>query len=331
MDPEATPVAVSCGPAPRDEWERACRSCAYATFFHTPLFSDIFLKATGPAAAAAPLAVRFGDGALAVIPLVRRRYLAGLMRLDWSMPAFTYGGWVSGDTLSAAHCRALAGVLQARADLVWRENPYDPVLGNLDIPDSQDDFTQVIDLRTGFAGAAARFDYAHRKAVRKAVDGGVTVAEASDFDDWKRYISLYEASLERWQKKGTVRSRAYTESLFRALYECPAEHRKLWIARQAGKDAAGIICLYWNGHAAAWLGAGASELFGFRPNNLLYETAIRHAAQAGCRWFDCNPSGGLSGVVEFKTHLGAQKMRSRIVNRRSTARRLAELFRSMGR
>jgi hypothetical protein len=39
-------------------------------------------------------------------------------------------------------------------------------------------------------------------------------------------------------------------------------------------------------------------------------------------------SAGLKGVVEFKEHIGAQKIRSRIINNRSLLRRAAEYLRS---
>ncbi len=66
-----------------------------------------------------------------------------------------------------------------------------------------------------------------------------------------------------------------------------------------------------------------------RPNNLLYEHAIRHAAEEGYRWFDCNPSAGLPGVIEFKKHLGTIPLRSRVIDKKSSLRRLMERLRSL--
>ena len=315
----------SCRAAQREEWERICTSCPYATFFHTPLFADIFVRADGGRTAHGAQMVHFSDGAAAIVPLVNKRFFGNLLRVSLSMPGTTFGGWVSADTLTEAHARELAAHLcEGGRNLVWRENPFDPQVGRIDLANCRDDFTQAIDLRDGFEAASARFDHAHRKAVRKALASGVSIVEASSFDEWESYFALYSASRTRWKEKGLLRSRGYDRALLRALYESPPGHRRLWIAHVNGTAAAGILCFYWNRHAVAWLGAGAAEYFACRPNNLLYEYVIQNAAQAGYHWFDCNPSGGFKGVEEFKAHLGAKKLRSRIVNQRSPLWRAAD-------
>ena len=316
-------------PAERNEWDRACLNCEYATFFHTPAWVDVFAKTTGGAMAPATEAITFSDGLSAILPLARRRYLGGLVRLFWSMPAHTFGGWISEHPLTAEHARLLAGHLGKLQDLQWRENPYDPALASIALPRAHRDFTHTVDLSGGISAVEDRFDYAHRKAVRKAVASGVTVAETELFEEWESYFSLYEASRARWKERRIARGGGYPHSLFTAIYESRNEGRKLWLARVNGIPAAGILCFYWNCHAVAWLGAGKAEYFMYRPNNLLYEYAIRHAAGQGYRWFDCNPSAGLRGVIEFKEHLGAVSRQSRVVEKKTALRRAAERVRSL--
>jgi lipid II:glycine glycyltransferase (peptidoglycan interpeptide bridge formation enzyme) len=245
------------------------------------------------------------------------------------MPAHTFGGWVSETSLTKEHARQLAACLFTMRDLVWRENPYDPVLGSIEIVNGAYDFTQTIDLRQGFAAAKMRSDYSHRRAVRAAVENGVSIVEASNADQWQNYFSLYKASQERWGRRNLFKGRGYDRALFRAIYESPAEHRKLWLAHVNGTPVAGTLCFYWNRHAVSWSSAGDAEFFKkFRPNDLLIDHVVRHAAETGYDWYDCNPSAGLKGVVEFKEHIGAQKIRSRIINNRSLLRRAAEYLRS---
>ncbi|MBN1130830.1 MAG: GNAT family N-acetyltransferase [Chitinispirillaceae bacterium] len=315
--------------ASRQEWEQACRECGHATFFHTPHWAALFSASGRGRIVPAAERVEFSDGASAVMPIVYKWYLLRSLRLYWSMPAGTCGGWVSADALTEAHARLLVARLDGIRDLVWRENPYDPLLRAIELPCSADDFTQAIDLRQGLAAAEARADHAHRKAVRKAREKGVVAVEASDFGQWKSYFSLYQDSRRRWKERNLPANRGYDRAFFDLLYRSPAEHRRLWLAQVDGTPVAGILCFYWNRHAVAWLGAGAADHFGCRPNNLLYEHAVRHAAGAGYHWFDCNPSAGLKGVVEFKEHLGAQKLQSRVVNRRSFLRRAAESLRGI--
>jgi hypothetical protein len=316
-------------PAGRDEWERACRACDYATFFHTPAWVDLFTKTTGGAMAPATEAITFSDGLSAILPMARRRYLGGLVQLYWSMPAHTFGGWVSEDSLTAEHARLMAEHLGKRPDLQWRENPYDPVLQSIALPLAHADFTHAVDLSGGISAVEGRFDYAHRKAVRKAVASGVTVAEGVLFEEWESYFSLYGSSRARWKERRLARGGGYPHALFQAIYDSGCGGRKLWLAKVKGVPAAGILCFYWNRHAVAWLGAGEAEFFMYRPNNLLYEHAIRHAAGQGYRWFDCNPSAGLRGVIEFKEHLGAVLRQSRVVEKRTALRWAAERARSL--
>jgi hypothetical protein len=315
--------------AERDEWENTCRGCDYATFFHTPRWVDFFGQANGGAMVPAPETITFSDGTSAILPMACRRYRGGIVQLYWSMPAHMFGGWLSIDALTVEHAKLLAGYLQGLPDLVWRENPYDPILKSVELSSAREDFTQMIDLSEGFESAAQRFDYAHRKAVKKALAAGVSVAEAVRFEEWESYFKLYDASRARWQERNLLRWEGYSRPLFKAIYESAPSGRKLWLARVKGVPASGILCFYWNRHAVAWHGAGGAEFFMHRPNNLLYEHAIRHAAGAGYRWFDCNPSAGLAGVIEFKKHLGAIPLRSRIVEKKSSVRRLAKHLRDL--
>jgi hypothetical protein len=329
MRASAAVTIISRRAAQRDEWERICRACPYATYFHTPDFVDIFIRTDASRMTPATQLLKFSDGVEVIVPLVSRNFFGKLLSISFSMPGTTFGGWVAADVLTAAHTAELIVFLCGIRNLEWRENPYDPTLGVVALPQSRDDFTQAIDVRQGFAAASGRFDHAHRKAVKKAHTSGVSIVEASGFDQWESYFALYAASKDRWRRRGLLRNRGYDKALVRALYESPPGCRKLWLAQINGRAAAGIVCFYWNRHAVAWLGAGAAEFFACRPNNLLYEHAIRHAAESGYHWFDCNPSGAFKGVVEFKTHLGAQRLRSRVVSQRSALWRLAERMRSI--
>jgi Acetyltransferase (GNAT) domain len=322
---------VGSRPATREEWVRVCRGCDYATFFHTPYWVDIFTGTNRRRMASASERVEFSDGTVAVIPLVYTNYMGNRMRLYWSMPAHTYGGWVSSMQLTEAHARAIVARLHAMPNLVWRENPYDPLLKGIELSCCREDFTQAIDLRYGFDAAKSRSDYAHRRAVQRALERGVSVIEAGDFDQWRKYFLLYKASLERWKEKRQLHNRSgYGLELFKAIFNCPVECRKLWLAQVNETPIAGVLCFYWNRHSVSWHGAGAGELFNkYRPNDLLYDHASRRAAENGFHWFDCNPSGGFKGVADFKEHIGATKMRTRLVNQRSGVLRTAEFLRGI--
>ncbi|MBN2036653.1 MAG: GNAT family N-acetyltransferase [Chitinispirillaceae bacterium] len=306
------------------EWEECCAGCAHATFFHTPHWADIFANARVNHMVPCGRSIEFSDGVVAILPLSYKKHLGGATRSYWSMPASCFGGWISRTTLTQEHCRLLIAYLDTFPDLFWRENPYDPVLLKMEIPGAEEDFTQSIDLRKGIEPARASADYSHRRAVKRAREKGVSVVEASNFDQWMSYFSLYTASRDRWKSKMTFIGSGYTLDFLKAVYDSPSAHRKMWLALLDGTPIAGTLCFFWNKHAVSWSTAGIAGLFNsHRPNDLLYDHACNHAAEVHCDWFDCNPSGGLKGVIDFKEHIGAQKLRSRIVDRKSFLRRMA--------
>jgi CelD/BcsL family acetyltransferase involved in cellulose biosynthesis len=57
-----------------------------------------------------------------------------------------------------------------------------------------------------------------------------------------------------------------------------------------------------------WHGAALQSAFELRPSTLLLAHVIEDACGRGCRWFDFNPSRGLTGVREFKRRFGAQPL-----------------------
>lgn len=321
---------TSCRAASIGEWESASRECDHATFFHTPWWASVFCNAKNGRMEKAAQVITFSDGLSVLVPLTRKRLPGKLLSIYWSSPANTYGGWLSSHPLTMEHKRLLINHLLSFHNIVWRENPYEPHMNTLDIPGSVEDFTQAFDLKDGVDAVKGRSDYSHRRAVRKAMESDVTITQASNFDSWISYFSLYRASRVRWHDKGLARSREYSLDFFRSLYECPAACRTLWLALHDDEPIAGTLCFYWNRHAVSWSSAGRAEFFHrYRPNDLLYDRIIQHAAEHGYRWFDCNPSTGLQGVIDFKQHLGAQKMRSRFVNKRSLIHRCANALRTV--
>jgi hypothetical protein len=314
-----------------DLWKEVAVDCSYATFFHTPEWSDIFFKYSKGRVLPAPRRVTFEDSVSVILPLCRRQILGGAFQLYLSSPAGTFGGWISRDNVTVDHTRMLVDYMLGLDNVAWRENPYDPWIGTLDITGAEDDFTQVVDLSQGADELQKAASRAHAKALRKARREGVVVSEADSLVDWKQHFRAYELSLVRWKKAGKERKliKPYTWDLFKIIYEKKTPHCKLWCARFKGAVAASALCFYWNKHAVAWHGAALEEFFGVRPNNLLYQHMIDHARESGYHWFDCNTPGGLKGVVEFKDNLGTQRKKSRVVDKASKKRRILQKIKRM--
>jgi hypothetical protein len=306
--------------ASSQEWQRIADTCSYATFFHTLQWADIFSKTSGGSITPAARKVIFSDGQVALLPLSRQRRLAGLVTTMLSSPASTYGGWIAADPLSPEHCTLLVQYLLSLPGILWRENPFDPLLSQCPLTESVSDFTQVIDLRQLAQPASA----AHRKALNKAHREGVTVQTTETPSDWQEHYRLYQQSITRWQKinLGVLQNPPYSWNLFESVLKQSPLDCKLWQAKAGDKVIASILCFYHNHHAVTWHGAADAQGFSLRPNNLLYEAILEHARRSGFWWMDFNPSGGHAGVSEFKANLGAVKLRSNFIRRDSLAGRI---------
>lgn len=318
--------------AGRAEWQEACERSPHATYFHSPRWADLFCRGSGGRAEPAALSVAFDDGARAVIPLVRTRRLRGLLGANLCTAGTNYGGWISAGPLREEHARLLAERIASIRDVVWRENPFDPLQSALPMPGARKEQTQVIDLARGMETLYKETTHAHKKALKKAEREGVTVREASGEPDWRAYFDVYRAALEEWSRQGPEkRTRArYGWDLFGLLLAEPSENEKLWVAEKDGRIVAGIICFYWSGrHLVTWHAAALAEFNPFRPNNALYWEIIRDGERRGFSWFDFNPSGGYEGVVSFKDNFGGEKRRTRVLDRRSWAHALAGRLKSL--
>lgn len=301
----------------RTEWLDTCRHCNYATFFHTPLWAELFQKWSGGKSFPYGKKIIFDDRKSAVVPLVQKTRGWGLLKINLSMPAGTYGGIVSKDTLNDSHIRSVVNFLYSYKNIQFRENPFNPIPVSVKLEDAVDDFTQVLNLSDGYEMIWKRADRCHHKAVRKAQNAGVKIREADSFDDWKSFSELYACSIGRWKNRGNFNGVQYSIDHYSEIYKLDNQYKKLFLATFEREVIAGLLCFYWNKHAVAWHGAGKEDYFHLRPNNLLYDYAISDACGSGYQWFDCNPSKGIKGVEDFKEYLGTVKIQSRIVNRMS--------------
>lgn len=308
-------IAYDC-PAQRSDWLETCVASQQATFFHTPYWAETFSRCE-----IVTRHIRFNDGVSVILPLVYECAGKGLIKVYQSMPACTFGGWISKDTLTENHCRILLNHLKKFRNLSFRENPYDNILQQMTIDSSVNDFTYTIPIANGYHEFLKNSNYAHRKALKKGIDSGMKVIVAEDIKDWESYFQLYIKSVSRWKDRKIYSGTFYNEDFLKRIHKINISLRKLWLAIYDSKPIAGILCFYWNKHAVAWHGAADERFFNFRPNNLLYNTAIDDACQKGYNWFDCNPSGGISGVIQFKKNLGAKEIISRVVEKKSLIRK----------
>lgn len=310
------------------QWIEICRKVSYSTFFHTPLWADVFCNSSKKQYEKAAKIIEFSDGKTVLFPCVTKK-VSVLVKVTLSMPAATFGGWLSTEPLHKEHMKLLLENLGEYKDLILRENPYDPHLSSIQMQHAKNDSTQTVCLEGGYDTVFQNSEKRHQRAVNTAVKKGVWVKEAAGADQWSEYYQIYLKSIKRWKKRNLFSGVSYSKKFFDSIYNLDSSYRKLFLAYVEDEPVAGMLCFYWNNHAVMWHGAGLSEFFAYRPNNLLYDQAIHNACDNKFQWFDCNPSGGLDGVIRFKKYLGAKLLKSRIIEHRSWIRTIARFARKI--
>jgi hypothetical protein len=314
----------------KKEWDDVARSALYATFFHSPVWAALCCNLYQNASPVCSK-LTFTDQVTLYLPSILEKKLFGTINRYFSMPCGTYGGFIyyPDSRVTPDHIREGLGYLFKKDNWVMRENPFDPVMQYSEYGERTDDFTQCLTIDSGYAAFESGTDYAHRKNIKKAMHAGVKVEVTEDWNRWVEYYTVYEKSISRWEKKKLSRRSFYPLEFIKKIFDIDPKYRKLWIATCNGKIASGIICFYWNRHAVAWHGAGDQEFFFARPNNLLYDKAIHHACSNNYLWFDCNPSGGFEGVIQFKKFLGTQMMPAGLISYSNGVLRLVQFVRKL--
>ena len=138
-------------PATNAEWDYIWQGCDYSTYFHSREWAEIWENYTNGQMQPDPKLVIFTDGKTALLPLSYYRELKGLIKNYISSPAGTFGGWISEDELVTKHGFLLIDLLTKRlGNLVWRLNPYEPLVYKCKLPNLQQDETHALDLEGGF-------------------------------------------------------------------------------------------------------------------------------------------------------------------------------------
>ena len=297
----ARPLLTEIRPASAEEWETMLRSDLSATFFHSPAWCRVWELYAGYEPQATFF--RWGNGQEAILPCALQRKWLGMKKTYWNTPAWNYGGVISSVELEKDILRDLETYAERQwQHFVMRENPFSP--NRFRLGKRKEDFTQVIDLQVGVETILKRWSASHRNELFQAHRNGLTVRLASSDADWAEYYAAYMDSAGRWGKRPDS---LYRPKLFDSIRAECGEYGRLWLAFREDVLLYGCLCFYQGNHVVYWHGAGFSEHLHLRPVVLLQFHIIEHAAQAGFRWYDLNPSGGLAGVEQFKKALGAER------------------------
>ena len=289
--------------AGKSKWQTFVNNCPSATFFHTPTWHEVWQKYRDFQPKA--LVIEFSEGRSCLFPFSEKKHLKGFAKESISSPAGTYGGPVSNFDLLKNEFDQLENYLKSNSFLRMRANPFQHLIQDAFWTD--DDFTQLVDLRHDLKFLHKKWTKGHFAAAKKGIREGIRISTAKTREDWQAYYEVYLNSVERWGK--TART-IYGWKLFEIIKNHCRDMATLWIARYEDEIISGALCFYFNNKVHFWNGATVQQYFDLKPAHVLQYQIITDAHQKGYEFYDFGPSGGLPGVIKFKKGFGAEKVPS---------------------
>ncbi len=312
-----TGVAVTV-PAPRARWRAIVAASGTALPEHAPEWVDAVCD-SGRYADASRLYV-FGDGAEAVLPLVRRRGPAGVGgSLQSFPPAWGIGGLLSARGLSAEQVGGVLGDLRRqRAQRVWIRP--DPVAapawrsaaagaGATLVPRR----AHVLDLTPGRDAVWAGLSQSARRNVRLARRAGVEAETAPAGRLLEEYYALFLLSVDRWaaqqhEPRPLARARARARDPLAKLQAMAAhlgDDFVVSLCRIDGSAVAGAIVLYGRTAHGTRAAMDRDRVGRSHASELAYWTSIELACERGCTTFHMGESGRSAALARAKEKFGA--------------------------
>jgi hypothetical protein len=295
------------------EWDETWGECAYATFFQSREWFEIWARWYRGRLTATPKLVVFSDGRKAMVPLAEVMCHHGLVTERTASPGNGYGGWLSLSTLGEVHAEQLSNYLLRLPNLRWRLNPHDPLLSRLSIPVTRPEHAEIVDLRWGGVPSFAENE-------------DFEIVLATNPDHWRAYHRLHRA--RRWA--GAHRK---DWRLLDSVYSKGSADVRLWLAVRSGTAVAGGIFLLSNAHCHLWDVAVARGSGGLDPLEAVLDAAALDARARGDVPFDLDGVADVA-IAELARQRGAARVirsgrieadspTTRLVRRLSALRRAA--------
>lgn len=279
------------------EWDARVARLPGATLFHSAAWTRVLAETYDYRPC--HLAVASAGGYAGVLPLMEvaspltgRRGVA-LPFTDLCAPL---GDAATREALLAEACAVARErrwkYLEVRAD------PSDPAR----TPRSTAFYHHTLALEADEDRLLAGLDASTRRAVRKAREGGLTMERGADLAAMRAFYDLL--TLTRRRHGVPPQPFGFFAAVQRHLL---AEgHGDLFLARQAGRPVAGVVCLRFGCHVVYKFGASDERFQQLRANNLVMWEAIRHYAATGHAVFDFGRTSlDNEGLRRFKRGWGA--------------------------
>lgn len=303
-------------PVPQDKWRSMLNLDPAALPDHSPEWIEAMVA--GGRYSDASRLYSFADGREVLLPLVRRRGLAGIGGWLQSFPAgWGMGGLVGTDAdpeIARAILQDLRTLRLQRISIrpdsqkwpIWAEALQDDVLT---IPRR----AHVIDLSGGIDEVWRGMSQASRRHVRIAERQGVRIEMGNSEALLQDYYALFLLSVDRWagnqhEPLALARARARRRdplAKLRSLARHMDEGFLITLAYLEGKPVAGAVVLL-VGTAHYTRAAMNREAVGKSGAGYLIQwKALERACELGCTAYHMGESGQSAALAQFKEKLGA--------------------------
>jgi hypothetical protein len=317
-----------------NDWYAVARTAEAATFFHTPLWSEIGGDVFG-ATSQRTRGFVTDAGVRVIVPAVGVGR-PGPMQHLMSTVEGCYGGLIADGPITAQEATEVYGRIVGPAVLSFQflESP----MVQYELGDtftararSSSETAWLIDLDDGFetayAGLPKRIREYHRSGVRR----GVTIRESDSLADYRSAFEAYRDAVDRW---GEESGYGYDWAVFERIHEAAMrfpDQIKLWVMCVDGQTVGGRLVFYWNRHAVLWHGTARREYLNHRVIPIADIAVMRDAAERGYLHYDLNTTGDHAQVIEYKRRMGASAVPLRIWRSESPSIRAGRWIKRLGR
>ncbi|MEI7554523.1 GNAT family N-acetyltransferase [Candidatus Chlorohelix sp.] len=317
--------------ATNEEWDSLASECDNATFFHTREWAELWETYTGGKLKAEAEILTLTDATRVLIPFsvgksFKQPFFQYLTYPIWTyLSSFigTYGGWISTRPLTPEQHKTVWDRVSTYNTMLC-QNPFDTSLAEANLDWNYPGFTQAIDLEPGFDSYLKNVGKEFRRLLRVAREAGITVERSNAPEDWEACYQIYTASTTQWGNK--LLGKEYKRELFDLLSKLDPEKMQLWVARYEGKVIYATVCFYYKQIVHCWLGVGLKEYYRLNQVKLADTAILEDACKRGYRWYDLGPSGGLEGVVNYKSSLKPTKIPANFYIHNSNIRKASNVL-----
>lgn len=291
-------------------WEDVARSCPYATFFHTPYWSQLMEKTFS--CVDITKGFIFDDGTRVVFPFIRQKheYFKGILDDYISGLLYVYGGPIADGEMTKQQLDEIIEYINSTfkmySTILIRGNPYGKDINSIGFKKVKD-FSHVVELfkykneEDLFRGYSERY----RTYIRKAKKSNMLqVKESSSLDDYERIYQIYKESFKYWD--GEILT-DYSLALFQNFYNLKCKHIKLWTTYYENKMIGGEITLYWNDNCVSFSAHYDREYSKLHGRRYTEHNIFLDCLEKGIKFYDFRQSGGVKGVEDYKGSMGAKE------------------------